>query len=114
MRPSYALLTATLVLAAACGDDDVPTGGRPYDLEIVASPTTLTLAQDSTAAIAAVVHDRVSGLNETVVPTFSTGDPNVATVSATGSVFATGGGTTNITLTYRDALKNQTLTQTIP
>ena len=90
-------MTVVIVIATSCKDDDISVTGVKIDI------TTLSLTAPSTGSLVATVMPE-DATNKAV--TWTTGDPNIATVSSDGQVTAVGEGITTITVTTEDGKKS--------
>ena len=111
------VLLAAAGWAAACGDGateppppDPPTPDPPRATTLSVTPATAELtALGETVRLAADVRDQNGQAMEGAAVTWSSGNPSVATVDATGLVTATGNGTATITATSGSASGSATV-----
>ena len=94
-------LLVSLVLVSGCGDGDsltapVPDPPRPRTITVSPFATELT-ALGATVQLTAEVRDQNAVVMSTATVTWSSGEPSVATVAASGLVTAVGTGTAAIT-----------------
>ncbi|HEY0674232.1 MAG TPA: Ig-like domain-containing protein [Longimicrobiales bacterium] len=89
-----------------------PPSPAPVIASVAVSPTSITVARDSSSQLTAVARDSAGTLISGVTFTWSSSNTQVATVSATGSVTGVAAGTSVVTATAggRSASSNVTVT----
>ena len=99
MRRACALLIAVVLGTATCGDEEGPAEPPPQvPSSVIVSPATTTMrAFDETVQLTAAVRDQNGRAISNATVNWASGDPSVATVSASGLVTATGNGGTRVT-----------------
>ena len=104
-------LAPILLLVVACGDDPPTEPAPPTATTIRVSPLSVTLrALDDTTRLTATVLDQYGQAMTGAAVTFSSSEPSVAAVVASGLVTAAGNGSATVTATSGAATGSATVT----
>ena len=115
MRFRLASAVAALALTTACSVDDRVNRPANPDLELHTGLAAVSLLQDDSRPIGAIVRDRNTGEREAGVQiTYVSGDADVAYVSSDGVLLGLAGGTATITMTAYDSYQRRQLTAQLP